>query len=155
MSMTQEYLKSRLRYRPETGLFYWIKADRRFLNKRAGGHSDQGYIVIYLLGRLWRAHRLAFLYVHGFMPPMVDHKNTVRGDNRIKNLRECNKSQNGANRSAHNTSTGFRGVILRGNRYRAQITHMKKCYPLGYYDTPEEASEVYEAKRLELFGDFT
>jgi len=151
--ITQQYLKSRLRYDPETGIFTWINGWRE--GKIAGTHSGNGYRQININYKIYGEHRLAFLYVHGFLPPMIDHRNRIKDDNRIANLRECNKAQNAVNSLPRKSATGFRGVVHDHSRFRAQIKRFGKCLYLGLFDTPEEASAAYEAKLKELHGEFS
>ena len=157
MELTQDQLKARLRYRPETGFFYWIspgKYHSQRKNRRAGVPNKDGYIVIRINTRLYRAHRLAWLYVYGELPRRLDHKNRNRSDNRIENLRPCTQSQNMANQAARKTKTGFRGVEKRGNRFKAYAHANGKKLFLGSYSTPEEASAAHETSRIAMWGDF-
>lgn len=66
--ITQEYLKSRLDYDPDTGGFRWkyhsdVRPCRnsRYGGKLAGGINADGYIVIGVNGERHMAHRLAWL----------------------------------------------------------------------------------------------
>ena len=155
--LTQEYLKSRLRYRPETGLFYWIllpPSKQKHLNKVAGSSHTKGYVTIGIKGRAYLAHRLAWLYVYGHFPQQMDHINQIKDDNRIENLRECTDSQNRMNSKPLRNSTGFRGVTPNKKGYGARIKINRTVHWLGTFKTPEEASTAYEEKRKELFGEF-
>ena len=116
--MTQEYLKTILRYNPSTGIFKWRKPGHgRPKNKIAGCKNNNGYIFITHNGKKYQAHRLAFLYMDGYFPEnFVDHINRNPCDNRWDNLREvsaqCN-AQNSAVRKRNNTGiTGIRMVAL-------------------------------------------
>jgi len=54
------------------------------------------------------------------------------------------------------SSTGFTGVeyVARTGRYRAFYNHKRRKVHVGYFDTPEAASEAREKARSEaLFGD--
>lgn len=88
---------------------------------------------------------------------VVDHINRNRLDNRRENLRLCTYSQNSMNRSkpSHNTS-GFKGVSqYKGQeKWSAQIGHMGRLIHLGYFDTPELASEAYKRAATVLHGEF-
>ena len=144
--ITQQYLKSRLRYDLNLGSFTWINGPRKgFL---AGNINPRGYHVIELKGKTYRAHRLAWLYVHGEIPPMLDHINRDTSDNRIVNLRPCNSSQNQYNSKDRNRILP-RGVIKHRKRYVARIV-----LQVGTYNTPEEASAAYQKKRKEILGEF-
>ena len=48
---------------------------------------------------IYRAHRLAFLYMKGYIPKLIDHKDRNGLNNKWNNLREANKSTNGADKS--------------------------------------------------------
>ena len=50
--------------------------------------------------------------------------------------------------------SGFRGVYRHGARYKAAISAHGVFRHLGVFDTPEEASAVYEAAARELYGEF-
>ena len=84
----------------------------------------------------------------------VDHKDTVKSNNRWSNLRLATTSENGQNQQSppsHNT-TGFLGVTLYKptGRYAAFIKVNRKSRYLGYYTTPEEAHAAYVAAKREL-----
>lgn len=157
MKLTQDQLKAKLRYRPETGLFYWVRPGKfhsQRKNRVAGATNKGGYIVIRINTRLYRAHRLAWLYVYGSPPKSLDHINRNPSDNRVENLRPCTQSQNMVNMAQRGTKTGFRGVEQRGKRFKAYIHANGGKIFLGSYSTPEEASAAHEARRIELWGDF-
>jgi len=154
--LTQEHLKSRLSYNPETGVFTWLVGQRA--GKIAGCFNNHGYSITQINGKLYSAHRLAWLYVHGKFPSTdLDHKNCVKTDNRICNLRECSKSENATNVGIRRTNkSGFKGVSWDKDRkkWRAKICIDGKKKYLGHFITPELASAAYEAKARELHGDF-
>lgn len=144
-------IKDYLSYDPETGLFTRIKGvrvNRKLLGKPTGYKRPDGYIRIVVNGKRYFAHRLAWWYVHGVIPECnIDHKNGVKNDNRICNLRLDSNSENNQNinvLSAHNKS-GYQGVSWweSKRKWRATITIKNKQMYLGYYDTPEEAHEAY------------
>ncbi len=87
----------------------------------------------------------------------VDHHDQDSLNNRRDNLRVASASQNGCNRpkQADNT-TGFKGV-KHDKRYGIWTAHIKinkKSKHLGTFKSPEEAARAYDAKALELFGEF-
>lgn len=112
--ITQDELKKVLDYDPNTGIFRWkIKNTRTYIGMVAGFKNDNGYISIGVK-RKWRgAHRLAWLYVHGYMPESdIDHINRDRTDNRISNLREASRSCNVRNSDVSITNkSGIKGVF--------------------------------------------
>lgn len=79
-----------LHYDPVTGRFTWLTRVRSDIpaGSEAGSFCDQGYRVILIGGKAYRAHRLAWLLTHGEWPRGdVYHVNRDRSDNRIANLR--------------------------------------------------------------------
>lgn len=137
-----------LNYEPETGLFTWrVSNSNRRLAGSAAGRVAKGYVGICIDGRLYQAHRLAWLYVHGEWPPSaLDHVNGVPNDNRISNLRLADASQNGLNRGAQsNNKSGFKGVSWSrvAKKWMAEIVVRGRHYHLGYHDDPARAAAAY------------
>jgi len=157
--ITQEYLKSILHYDPETGIFTWINSKRDGWNGKEAGTTTKTRVHIQILNRLYLSHRLAFLYMTGSMPKMVDHINEIPLDNRWCNLRECTRSQNVANitEKRSDNKSGYRGVYRRkkSRKYIAQVRKNGKVHHLGTFKTPEEAYEAYKKAHSELFGEFS
>lgn len=150
--LTQEALKAILHYDPETGIFTRFKAVGRYAKEGTVGHvsAKDGYVRIWVKGRLYLAQRLAWLYMTGEWPTLiVDHENRNGSDNRWVNLRPANKVQNAYNSKMYKTNTsGFKGVWLHRKTGKwvamIRITHVGPKY-LGLFATPEEASAVYKA----------
>ena len=156
VAITQDRLKGVLRYDPETGLFTWLVATGRRMRvgSVAGTLNSGGYIRIAVDGKIYRAHRLAFLYMTGEWPQdQVDHRDTDRTNNRWLNLRPASNSQNSANKRATSLS-GYKGVYKNGVGYAAQITVAGKNIYLGQFHTPEQASEAYAAAANDMHGEF-
>lgn len=147
-----------LGYDPATGVFVRKKAGRfqsRFVGKEAGYVSKRGYVVIQLGKKLHFAHRLAWLIIHGELPPEIDHINRNCSDNRIKNLRPATHTQNKQNSSAHKKRGILPcGVRKDGKKFQAKIRHNKKQVHLGSFATPVEAESVYLIERAIRFGKF-
>lgn len=159
MTLTQDKLKQRLWYRPETGDFYWRIAPTNSMQpwQKAGSPSTKGYVQIMVCAHKYPAHQLAWLYVHGVMPDHVDHINQIKTDNSICNLRLATQSQNNMNKKAQsNNKTGLKGVYLykKNMKYTAAIKANGKRHYLGYFDTPEEAHQAYIKESGELHGQF-
>lgn len=155
--ITAEYLREQVHYDSETGVFIW-KAHRkkRVVGAVATTKQNKGYLRIYLDGKNYYAHRMAWLYVFGSLPKeTIDHKNGNRSDNRICNLREASLSQNLANRDVYNR-TGSRGVSYekRTGKYTARITVGRKDYFLGTFDSKELAAEAFAEAAKNKHGEF-
>lgn len=137
-------LRSRLRYEPETGMFFWISTNPRMIGKRAGYLRQDGYVVIKIDGKMYRAGRLAWLYVHGQWPAdQIDHVNRSRNDDRIENLRECDSYQNHLNRCGA-------GVRKSGNQFEARMYCRHKYHSIGIFETKKEAHDAYRAAKSKL-----
>lgn len=159
-TLTQELLKSLLFYDQVSGDFFWrvYKNSNAKRGQKAGSLMPEGYIRITVAGRRFMAHTLAWLYMTGeYVPRGLDHRDTVRSNNRWRNLRKANKSQNRMNsRIRSDNKSGVKGVYLRPNgTFSAQITLPgQKAKQLGTFKTAEEAGEVYAAEAMKNFGEF-
>jgi hypothetical protein len=120
----------------------------------AGGLSTCGYRRINIDRRLYQAHRLAWLYVHGRWPIVeLDHINGVRDDNRLANLREATRAQNNQNLSQRSDNkSGHVGASFhkQTRRWKAQIQVGGQTRHLGLYATPEAAHDAYLAAKAEM-----
>lgn len=154
-------LRQLVHYNPESGLFTWIAYSRPGVRvgDNCGRISRQGYHEIRLDYRLYRANRLAWLYMSGEWPTSdVDHINRDKADNRWCNLRIATRSQNSANvaLSARRSTSGYLGVTFDKSRekWRAQIRLAGRKVNLGRYNDPVEAAKVYDAAAEREFGQF-
>ena len=155
--LTAEELRELLAYDLATGVFTWRRDVHHVkTGQKAGGKNLEGYWVITVNRRGYRAHRLAWLHVYGVWPRAeIDHINSVRDDNRIANLREATRAENNRNRKKqHNGRCSLKGIYLAKGRFRAQIRAHGKTTHIGYYDTEEEAHAAYVAAAEKEFGAF-
>ncbi|WP_179266640.1 HNH endonuclease [Bordetella genomosp. 4] len=155
--MTQEELVKALIYESETGKFFRRLRDGS-RGKEVGRRKDRfGRYCIKLEGRDLRAHRIAFLYVHGWLPDLIDHVNGDASDNRIANLRAASVSQNAMNRVRRSDNGGrFKGVYrdARRGKFFARITVQGKRRVIGGFDSDVEAAYRYDVQSLELHGPY-
>ena len=83
---------------------------------------------------------------------LVGAKNGNKLDCRLENL--IYRSRAIASRKRKTSSkTGYTGVYMEGNRYRAVISINKKSIHLGMFDSAEEAAVAYNKKSREVFGE--
>jgi hypothetical protein len=148
-------LREVLHYDPATGIFTWRVAlsPRGPVGTRAGTVKSDGYRKIGIDGKTYGEHRLAWLYHYGVEPAgPIDHRNTLKFDNRIANLREVTSSQNATNR---NPRTKFKGVRFQAGRYHASIRTGDGQRPyLGSFATAEGAFAAYCRKAEEFHGEY-
>lgn len=147
--LTPDKLREVLSYCPETGTFLWKvrTAHRSKVGDVAGSLNGQGYRYIKLLGRGYRANRLAWLYVNGEWPKdQVDHINGDRGDDRISNLRDCSNAQNAQNRNAPQGCYKTK----KGAGYFSVVTVDGERHYLGRFSSAAEAREAYSAAKARL-----
>jgi hypothetical protein len=151
LELTQEKLKEVLSYSEEDGIFTWKipQANNKIkVGSVAGCVHSSGAWEIGLSRKLFKAHRLAWLYVYGEFPSeWIDHIDGDRTNNRINNLRLCTPAENQMNRkkSVNNTS-GFKGVSWdkEVNMWKATVQLDGVRKHLGYFPQVEDASATYE-----------
>ena len=134
-TITADEVRRLLDYDPETGVFTRLAGKRA--GKTTGSRVRAGYVFIYLAGRTYKAHRLAWLYVYGSWPKaLIDHINHDRADNRIVNLRDATHTENHHNRKRLTRgTTGFLGVTWhkRDRRWQSHMELERKALHLGSF----------------------
>ena len=161
--LTLKRLKEVLSYDPRTGIFVWKQKPGCTVGKTAGSSKDR-YIRIGIDGKIYKAHRLAWFYVHGKWPKRgLDHRDLSEQNNRIRNLREASHSQNGANvrRNKANTS-GFKGVYFKQDKrflhlapvWIARINVARKHIHLGRFKSVQAAGAAYATAARYYYGEF-
>jgi HNH endonuclease/AP2 domain len=154
--LTQKRLKELLHYEASTGIFTWLiaRSGTAKADTVAGTQDSHGHVQIKIDGKLYLAHRLAWLYVHGSIPSFhMDHINRVRNDNRLQNLRLVTRKENNENTVMRkDNKSGYKGVSWNKTKRKwiAQISHNKKNTQIGSYDDPKEAHMAYVSKAREL-----
>ena len=121
LSATQ--LRKLLKYDPATGVFRWrVHRGRNNVGTVAGTHPPKGYRQIRIDGKIYRAHRLAWLYMTGKWPKLeIGYINHKTSDARWANLRAMTPSQRGAATRMRN-KLGVRGVwMTKSGKYVARI----------------------------------
>lgn len=152
--LRSDYLKTILHYDPETGIFTWKIKTRRGqqnIGDRAGHVSPKsGYRTIRIDGKLYRAGRLAWLYMTGAWPKkIIDHRDRDRSNDRWENLREATRSQNNSNVTPYG-KTGVLGVYEdRSGFYGLVMVNGKRHYA-GRFKTLAEAAEAVSLKRRDV-----
>lgn len=180
-SIHPKLLLEAIEYSPNTGLFLWrerpvshflddakwtaqqscARWNTRYANAEAFATPAQksGYLTGVFFGRRLFAHRAAWAISFGEWPELsVDHKNGVRTDNRLDNLRLASRQEQSRNTSsAKNSTSRFLGVSWRKERalWRANIFIDGRQTFLGSFASEVEAAKAYDAAAAQHFGDFS
>jgi len=163
MSLTQAELHSLLIYDKDTGHFYWRRSGPgRDTSKPAGTiqktGSSKGYIKVTISKKRHRAHALAWLYIYGVYPPLIDHKDGNPSNNGIDNLRPTTQAMNAGNaKLSKRNKSGHKGVVWdkQKRKWMASIRSSEGRHrTIGRFDDKEQAAEAYRKAALERFGEF-
>jgi hypothetical protein len=157
IALTQKRLHELVLYVPSSGNFYWKHArGPRKAGALAGSPQVGGYWSIYIDGKDYLAHRLAWYYVYGHWPDGgLDHIDHDKRDNRIHMLRPADDAQNAWNSVARRPNPhGRRGVRKSGTGFTASITARGVRYNLGRFASVEEAGDAYAEAAKRFHGSF-
>jgi hypothetical protein len=158
--ITAKKLRALFAYDRDTGAFTRLvyRSPNAKVGDVAGTPDKDGYVQIQIDGKLYKARRLAWLYVTGEWPEHgVDHRDTCKGNNAWGNLRSATQAQNAGNCGPRTTNTsGFKGVTFdrAHGRWMAQIQVDGRCKFLGYHDSPDLAHAAYVAAASVVHGEF-
>lgn len=158
--LTAASLREQFLYDPLTGVFTRRRENHpKFKAGQPAGSIDHyGYRVLSIANVAYKAHRLAWLYVHGEWPVgHLDHRNGIKNDNRLDNLRIAARLGNATNRGKFkNNTSGYKGVSYckRSLKWSAHVQADKQQRHLGYFSTPEEAYAAYCAAAQQLHGEY-
>lgn len=117
--------------------------------------NNRGYktVVGKVDGKPWQLARY-LMRDQGIEGMCIDHINRNSLDNRRCNLRVCTIQENTCNMKPKNR-LGVKGVcFIKRNKFEAKIKRDDKIYHLGVFNTMKEATDAYDKKAAELFGEF-
>ena len=160
-ALTAAQLRELLSYDPESGKLLRIKSRAHWVGKEAGMLDAYGYVVVKIGKKAHKAHRLAWLYVHGEWPAgQIDHINGDKSDNRIANLRVVSNQANVQNvrrARSSNVSTRLLGAHYdkRNRVYLSRIWVGGKLVYLGRFDNAQDAHDAYLKAKREMHAGST
>lgn len=144
MNQDKDFLRTiqlYLAYNEDTGIFNW-KQHKKF---SAGSVNAGGYLQIRFQGKIYYAHRLAWLYVNKEWPKFtINHKNGDKLDNSIENLEDVEQHVNLSLRHK------VKGVRERNGKFYARVCKNKKETQVGPFTTSKEAHNSYLEIRKEI-----
>lgn len=149
--LTQENLKEIINYNPDTGVFTWSKNRGGLIKIGAIAGTNKtdrrgkAYQHIQINKKIYRAHRLAWLYMNGEWPNQIDHADGNGLNNIFKNLSNVTHRVNHRNTRLRSTNkSGFCGVIFqkRDKNWRAQIKIDGIMIHLGCFKEIDDAIDA-------------
>ncbi len=157
-----------MKYIPLSQGFFAIVDDDmyEYLNQWKWTAAIQKTDMVYAQRIPWKkggkGRKPIFMHRIVLRPPFgmfTDHINRDGIDNRLCNLRPCTTSQNAANQRKQSMPSASRykgvGKYKRGvNPWCARIKYQGTLIHLGVFRYEENAAIAYDAKALELFGEF-
>lgn len=123
-------------------------------------HIGTGYKHTRIFYKEYMVHILIWIMHNDIVPKgyFVEHKDRIRLNNKIDNLRLATRSQNCANvtKRKGNFGSQYKGVSYdtKKEKWLAHIQKDKKQYFIGLFNSEEDAREAYMIKSIELFGEF-
>ena len=146
----QSQLKDVFSYDSESGALTWLGGPR--YGEEAGYRHPNGYRYIVLNGELYLTHNLVWIWNKGELPvdAEVDHKDRVKLNNRISDLRSADKRQQGINKRVQGFCRSGRKKHLWQARHRLE----GKNIHIGQYPTALQARLAYERHTSGLEPEF-
>lgn len=96
------------------------------------------------------SHQLAFVYMEGKAPEMVDHIDRDGTNNKWCNLQAASYEINNKNKSLHsNNTSGITGIFWekRVGKWRGRLNISGKRKDIGYFDDIKEAERAMISAR--------
>ena len=149
-------------YDPESGVLRWnIRPSSCIRCGDIAGSKIRrdGYVLVKFKGTTYAAHRIIYEMVHGSIPQgkQIDHRNRVRSDNRIGNLRPATHPENTTNSSLSRRNTsGYMGVswCKKISKWEAQLMVAARALHFGYFVNKADAIAARLAGEKLHHGEF-
>jgi len=155
MTITQTKLKEHLIYYPESGIFRHKTSGRLIGGKIT---KNNRYLRVNIKGKVYSLHRLAFLYMEGYLPEAVDHIDRNVINNSWENLRSCSLSQNQANAGLRtDNASGVKGLSWNSKteKFQANVQNSGRQYTKTFTASQKiEAVLWLETTRKQLHEGF-
>lgn len=154
-----KYLNQLFRYK--NGFIFWKKHRHpKCIGKRAGWvENTDGYRIVGIDKGRYKEHRIIFIMLKGKIPNsyQIDHRNGIKDDNRLRNLRMATESQNKMNIGIRkDNKSGFKGVHFSNyfKKWIARIRKDGKSTHLGYFKSAALAGDAYRNAAKKIHGKY-
>jgi hypothetical protein len=151
--LTVASILAKLECDPKSKIFTWKHSSRRVKAGDAAGWVQEGYVRIKLYRAIYPAHHLVWFLYEGIRPKEeLDHRNGIRSDNRLTNLRECsdleqpqNQKKRCTNKSGHPNVSWHKYV----QKWYVQLLKQGRLY-WRYSDSFDDACADAKAAKSKL-----
>lgn len=129
----------------------------RRAGRKGGSVNKRGYKILCVDYKMYKAHRLVFLYHNGYLPDQIDHADGDKLNNRIENLRPATNGQNCMNRGVmRNNTSGAKGVFWdkEAGKWRVAVRFGTVLKSFGRFVDFELAELVATMAREKYHGAF-
>jgi hypothetical protein len=156
--MNIDYLLDTFDY--NDGTLFWKRVNNHCYSvkpgDKAGSINSSGALCVKVDGKNYLNHRIIFAMHHGYVPEFVDHADGDRLNNKIENLRDATKTENGQNakKSKANTS-GVKGVDMHNGLWRARVVVKGSSKLIGHFrdiNAAEKAVKEFREKSHKQFA---
>ncbi len=120
-------------------------------------YQSPGYAAARINQRLVLMHRVIAALEWGPSVREVDHRDRNRLNNRVANLRYASNSGNHMNKGPRcDNTSGYKGVFWHkgARKWMAQVKYEGTTHYLGLFRSKHDAAKAYNAKAIELAGEF-
>ena len=129
----------------------WSKRRNRFIGTV---NKKSGYIYCDYMKKKYPMQRLVWMKFVGPIPEGmdIDHKNSIRGDNRLENLQVLTRSENNAKQGKQiNNTSGFIGICIdkRDGIWQAGLQINGKRKSIGRFKTAVQAAMARDVYIIE------
>lgn len=154
-TLLHEQIKEAFNYKD--GNLYWKNSSKGTKQGALAGWEGDCCRTIEFKQKNYKAHRLIFLFYHGYLPQYIDHIDGNPQNNKIENLRQATHQQNLCNTKLRKDNTsGYKGVSFKKdlNKWIAQSGLNGKNHYLGVFVNKEDAISAAKAFREANHKDF-
>jgi HNH endonuclease len=160
----QRHIRNTLTYYPKSGYLIWTNPDPQAHNIKPGDHAGSinsgGYLKISfeknkLVINILVHHICWFLYYGKWPTKEIDHQDTNKLNNKIRNLRLAKRNQGSRNRGLlKNNTSGVTGVcwVEKRSKWQSTIKYKHKCIFLGRFPNFNDAVHARQQAEKKYFG---